>query len=211
MPVVQVNDGLSMHYEDRGSGDPIVWIAGTGQTGAVWHRFQLPAFTDRYRCVTMDLRGSGQTDAPCDGYDMPNMAYDVEDLIRTLDLGPSHVVGLSMGSAIVQELALAAPRLVRSAVMCGTWSCSRIEHHLRRHFEFRLIQLAEAPMEVFRAGSFWAWAPSFMDDEASRMAELEEFVKEVGSISVRAWMKQWRADVAHDTLGRLPKIGSGSV
>jgi pimeloyl-ACP methyl ester carboxylesterase len=47
---------------------------------------------------------------------MPNMAYDVEDLIRTLDLGPSHVVGLSMGSAIVQELALAAPRRVSCAV-----------------------------------------------------------------------------------------------
>src|SRR6476620_3690653 len=125
MPFAQVNKGLSMYFEEHGDGEPVLWLAGTGTCGDVWTRFQLPAFTDRYRCITMDLRGAGKTDAPTEPYSMSMMAKDVEGLIRHLELERAHLVGFSMGSAIVQELALAAPELVRSAVLWATWSSTQ--------------------------------------------------------------------------------------
>jgi 3-oxoadipate enol-lactonase len=206
MPFAQVNEGLSMYYEEHGTGDPVLWLAGTGTCGRIWNRCQLPAFTDRYRCITMDLRGTGQTDTPRGPYSMAMMAKDVEGLMRRLDLEPAHLIGYSMGSAIVQELALAQPELVRSAVLWATWSCTPIEHHIRRHFESRLIQLQEAPPEVFRAAGFWGWAPSFIEDETDRLEEMEEFVGEVSAIPVHARVEHYRADLAHNTLSRLAQI-----
>jgi pimeloyl-ACP methyl ester carboxylesterase len=208
VPFAELDDGLSMYYESQGDGpgEPIVWIAGTGQPGRVWNAFQVPAFADRHRCVTMDLRGAGRTDAPDGPYSIAAMAKDVESLLTCLGVGPAHFVGYSMGSAILQELALAAPRLVLSAVMWNSWSCTRLEHHIRRHFQARVMQLEQASLEVFRAASFWAWAPSFVEDEPDRMAELEALLAEAGGIEIEPWLHQWRADLDHDTLDRLPGI-----
>ncbi|MGH2966674.1 MAG: alpha/beta fold hydrolase [Solirubrobacterales bacterium] len=206
-----MNDGLSMYFEDHGAGDPVLWLAGTGTCGDMWNRFQLPAFTDRYRCITMDLRGAGKTDAPLEPYSMSIMAKDVEGLIRHLELEQAHLVGFSLGSAIVQELALAAPLLVRSAVLWATWSSTQIEHHIRRHFESRLMQLSEAPPDVFRSAGFWGWAPSFVDDEADLMEQLEAFLGEVSSIQPQARMEHYRADLAHDTLDRLGHISAPTL
>lgn len=206
MPFATVNDGLSLYFEEHGQGEPLVWIAGTGHSGRVWTKFQLPAFAERYRCITVDLRGCGQSDVPPGQYTMAMMAADIAGLMGHLSLESAHFVGFSMGSAILQELALAAPQMVRSAVMWGTWSCTPIEHHIRRHFEARLIALEQAPFEVFRAASFWAWAPSFVEREPTRMAALEEFIKQVSSVPLDAWANHFRADLMHDTLSRLPQI-----
>jgi pimeloyl-ACP methyl ester carboxylesterase len=211
MPFAQVNEGLSMYYDEGGSGEPVLWLAGTGTSGGMWSRFQVPAFTDRYRCIAMDLRGTGRTDAPDMPYSMPMLAKDVEGLMRHLELERAHLVGFSMGSAIIQELALTAPQLVRSAVLCGTWSSTSIEHHIRRHYESRMIQLREAPPQVFQSAGFWGWSPSFVDDEADLMEELEAFVGEVSSGEPGARLEHYRADLAHDTLARLGGVSTPTL
>lgn len=207
MPFVTVNEGISLHYEEYGDGDPVVWIPGTGNSGKVWTKYQLPAFTDRYRCVTVDLRGSGESDAPEEPYTPREMAKDVEDLVRELDLRDARFVGFSLGSCVIQELALAAPDLVGRAVMLSTWSSSPIEHHIRRHFEARLIALEQAPRDVFAAFAFWMWAPSVVDDDPERMDEIQRYFGEVsGSQPQHAYANHFRADISHDTLDRLEGI-----
>lgn len=206
MPAATMTDGASVHFEEHGAGEPLVWIPGTGHSGDVWAKFQIPAFRDRYRCVTIDLRGCGRSDEPADGYSIAAMATDVDDVVRHLGLESAHFVGYSMGSAILQELALAAPARVRSAVMWNTWSCTPIEHHIRLHFEARVAALERAPTDVFAAASFWAWAPSFVEDESERMAELQAYVAGAASVPRHVWADQFRADIEHDTLSRLPAI-----
>jgi len=61
MPVATVN-GVELHYRETGSGTPLVWVMGTGMNGDAWHRYQVPEFMDRYRCITYDLRGSGRSE-----------------------------------------------------------------------------------------------------------------------------------------------------
>jgi 3-oxoadipate enol-lactonase len=208
MPSVTVNEGISLHYEEYGEGEPIVWLPGTGNSGQVWTRYQLPAFEDRYRCVTVDLRGSGQSDAPEEPYTPAMMAKDVEDLVRELGLEGARFVGFSLGSCVIQELALAAPDVVGRAVLLSTWSSSPVEHHIRRHFEARLLALETAPRAAFAAFAFWMWAPTVVDDEPERMEENLAFFAEVsGAQPQHAYANHFRADIAHDTLDRLEGIG----
>ena len=208
MPKVTVNEGISLNYEEYGTGDPVLWIAGTGNSGEIWTRYQLPEFTDRYRCITVDLRGTGESDSPEDPpYTMKMLAKDVEDLVRELDLEGIPMVGFSMGSTIIQELAITAPELVGKALMLSTWSCTREEHHIRRHFEARLLALEKAPRDVFAAFAFWMWAPSFVDDEPERMQEIVDFFVSVsGSQPPHAYANHFKADLSHDTRGRLGQI-----
>jgi pimeloyl-ACP methyl ester carboxylesterase len=59
MPSVRCGD-IDIYYEDRGAGPAIVWIPGTGLRGSTWE-LQVRRFCDRFRCLTVDLRGSGNS------------------------------------------------------------------------------------------------------------------------------------------------------
>jgi 3-oxoadipate enol-lactonase len=207
MPRVTVNGGVAINYEETGQGEPLVWIPGTGNSGRVWERYQLPAFVDRYRCITVDNRGTGESDAPDEPYTVESMSRDIEGLVRELGLTGVTMIGFSLGSVIIQELAIRAPDLLGRAVLLSTWSSTRVEHHIRRHYEARLLALEKAPRDVFGAFAFWMWAPSFVDDEPDRMAELQEFFVGVSSAQPQhAYANHFRADLSHDALERLPQI-----
>ncbi|MGE2732269.1 alpha/beta fold hydrolase [Mycolicibacterium vaccae] len=111
---------MNLAYDDRGSGEPVLFIAGRGGAGRTWHLHQVPVFTRAgYRCVTFDNRGIGATENASD-FTTETMVGDVVDLIEKLDLAPVRIVGVSMGSFIAQELMVARPELVRSAVLMAT-------------------------------------------------------------------------------------------
>ncbi|WP_447407632.1 alpha/beta fold hydrolase, partial [Clostridium perfringens] len=74
----------------------------------------------RYRCLALDNRDVGQTHGPDRPYTTADLAADVTGLLGHLDLPAAHVVGLSMGGMIAQELALAAPDRVKSLVLVNT-------------------------------------------------------------------------------------------
>ncbi|MBV9514745.1 MAG: alpha/beta hydrolase [Mycobacteriaceae bacterium] len=110
----------SLAYDDRGSGEPVVFIAGRGGLGRTWHPFQVPAFLAAgHRAVTFDNRGVGAT-ANADGFTTETMVADTAALIEQLDLAPTNVVGASMGAYIAQELMVARPELVRRAALMAT-------------------------------------------------------------------------------------------
>jgi 3-oxoadipate enol-lactonase len=208
MPTVVVTGGLSRGYGEVGDGDPIVWVPGTGLSGHIWTRHQVPAFRDRYRCITVDLRGAGESDAPAEPpYTVALLRDDVAQLVEALGVDRAHFVGFSLGAAIVQELALSHPELVATATLLSAWSSSPREHHIRRHYESRLLALDRAPIEVFRAFSFWMWAPSFIDDEPERTAEIEQLLGEASAaMTPAAYVNHFLADLSHDARDRLPGI-----
>jgi pimeloyl-ACP methyl ester carboxylesterase len=207
MPVAHVNN-IDVAYEWEGAGEEtIVFVGGTGTGGAVWSKYQVPHFAPRYRCLTYDLRGTGASSAPVESYSVVGFAEDMAALLDELGVGDAHMVGLSLGSAIIQELALARPELVRSAVLLSTWSCTAREHHIRRWFEARLAAIESGPPEVFRAFSFWMWAPSVIDFEPDRTREIEQFFGTVtASQPTHAYANHFKADLGHDTVDRLGAI-----
>jgi len=206
MATARIN-GIDLSYRVEGAGPILVWVSGTGMSGNAWHRFQVPHFRDRYTCVTYDLRGCGRSDCPDGEYSAKVMAADLLGLLDHLEIGSAHLAGFSLGSATIQEFALANPDRVRSATLISTWSSTAREHHIRRHYQSRVTALEKGPMEVFRAFAFWMWAPSMVDEEYNRVTELEEFFGSIaGARDLRGYKGHFTADLAHETLDRLPQI-----
>ena len=103
-----------------GSGTtPLVLLHGLGSSADDWF-LQLPAFAPHYLCVAVDLRGHGLSDKPAGRYSVGSFAADVAGLIRTLDLAPAHILGLSLGGMVAQQMAIAHPQVVRSLVLLNT-------------------------------------------------------------------------------------------
>jgi pimeloyl-ACP methyl ester carboxylesterase len=119
MPHLSVN-ATELYYEVSGQGDPILFIHGLGSSAQDWE-YQVGHFAADYRVVTVDVRGHGQSAKPPGPYSIPLFASDLAALIRALDLGRVHVVGISMGGMIGFQLAVDAHDLVRSLVAanCG--------------------------------------------------------------------------------------------
>lgn len=133
---------LELAYEDRGGGDPVLFIAGQGGVGRTWALHQVPAFREAgYRVITFDNRGVGAT-AHSDDFTTETMVADTAHLIEELVGGPVRIVGVSMGSYIAQELMLARPDLVTQAALLAT----RGRHDRTREF-FR-----QAEEDLARAG-----------------------------------------------------------
>lgn len=121
---------IDLAYNARGTGEPVVFIAGQGGTGRTWDPHQVPAFLAAgYRVITFDNRGIGATEN-AEGFTTQTMVADTAALIESLDAAPARVVGVSMGAFIAQELMVARPELVSAAVLMAT----RGRHDRTREF-----------------------------------------------------------------------------
>ena len=126
MPFAELPTGIRMFYEVHGErGDPFLLLGGTGSDHLLWTA-HLPALSQRFRVITPDPRGTGATTRPADPATctMRVMAQDAAHLLDALALGPAHVAGLSLGSAVAMELGAARPDLVRSLHLHGAWATS---------------------------------------------------------------------------------------
>jgi pimeloyl-ACP methyl ester carboxylesterase len=136
---------VNLAYDDRGRGEPVLFIAGQGGLGRTWDLHQVPAFRAAgYRVITFDNRGVGAT-AGTAGFTTATMVADTAELIERLDAAPVRLVAVSMGSYIAQELMLTRPELVSQAALMAT----RGRHDRTREF-FRTAErdLANAGVQL---------------------------------------------------------------
>ncbi|HUQ54192.1 alpha/beta fold hydrolase [Lentzea sp.] len=119
MALVPLN-GIELNVQTEGSGDLVVLVMGTGSPGRVWRSYQVPALVRAgYRVAYFDNRGIKPSSECGGGFGIDDMVADTAAVISHLG-GPAHVVGTSLGARITQELSLAHPSLVRSAVLMAT-------------------------------------------------------------------------------------------
>lgn len=120
MPSAIVN-GVRIHYDDTGSGEPVVLVMGQGARGRAWHLHQVPVLVDAgYRVVTFDNRGVPPSEECPGGFTVDDLVADTAGLIEHLGLAPCRLAGVSLGAYVVQELMLRRPRLVRQGVLMAT-------------------------------------------------------------------------------------------
>ena len=110
---------VALYYERVGQGEPLVLVHGLGSSSRDW-AYQVPFFAQNYEVVVCDVRGHGQSGKPPGPYSMPLFARDLAGLIEGLGVGPSQVVGVSMGGMIGLQLAVDRPELVRSLVVVNS-------------------------------------------------------------------------------------------
>ncbi|MFZ0547824.1 MAG: alpha/beta hydrolase [Candidatus Promineifilaceae bacterium] len=118
MPVERVN-GIDLYYEMEGDGEAVVFIHGLGSSSRDWEQ-QMDFFAEQFRVVALDLRGHGRSEKPPGPYSMKMFAGDTAELIKTLDLGAVHVVGISLGGMVAFQLALDSPDSVKSLVIINS-------------------------------------------------------------------------------------------
>lgn len=115
---VRVGD-VEFHCEIAGSGEPLLFIHGLGSCAEDWQP-QIEFFRDRYRTIACDLRGHGRSSKPRGPYSIEVFARDLASLLRELETGPTHVVGISLGGMVAFELAVDSPERVRSLVIVNS-------------------------------------------------------------------------------------------
>ena len=118
MPRVKVND-IQMYYEIHGQGFPLILIAGYGCGSWLWFK-QLPHFSKTFQTIVFDNRGVGRTDKPDEAYSVRMFADDTSGLLKYLNVTKCHILGISMGGMIAQQLALSYPELVEKLILCST-------------------------------------------------------------------------------------------
>jgi pimeloyl-ACP methyl ester carboxylesterase len=116
-------DGRSIYYEVHGSGEPLLCVMGLAADTLSW-TLQLPAFAERHQTLIFDNRDVGQSSQVEGDYDLADMAGDALALADSLSLQSFHLLGVSMGGAIAQELALSAPHRIRTLTLAVTFAGS---------------------------------------------------------------------------------------
>src|SRR4051794_36026296 len=151
MAVIVADDGTRIAYScwGRRDGSPVVLIQGLGVDGRGW-ALQRGAFGRKHRCLAVDNRGTGHSDAPPGPYDLAQMAEDVIAVMDDAGFERAHFVGASMGGVITQIIGVMHPERVRSL----TLACTACQHH-----EWRRELLAEWGNEVGARGM-----PALMED-----------------------------------------------
>ncbi len=138
MPTISVN-GARLHYTDAGDGpEAIVFAHGLLWSGRMFDP-QVQVLKDRYRCITFDFRGQGQSEVTAGGYDIDTLTEDAKALIDALGCAPCHFVGLSMGGIVGMRLAARRPELLRSLILIETTADPEPEKNIPRYRMLGLI------------------------------------------------------------------------
>lgn len=184
MATVETGAGTTIYYEEHGSGEPLLCVMGLATDTLGW-ALQVPTFSERHRTVTFDNRDVGQSSAASGPYEVADMAQDALDLADAIGLETFHLLGVSMGGAIAQEMALAAPDRVRTLTLTVTfarggawgqalskvWSARVREMPRERHVDELLLlnlseELFENPGKVEFARNLLLQNPNPQDPEA---------------------------------------------
>ena len=120
MPKAEVN-GQTLYYEVVGEGEPLLCVMGLAANTLAW-TLQMQPFGERHQAVFFDNRDVGQSSMADGPYALADMAQDALALADELELDSFHLVGVSMGGAIAQEMALVAPDRIRTLTLAVTFA-----------------------------------------------------------------------------------------
>jgi pimeloyl-ACP methyl ester carboxylesterase len=205
MPSVDAS-GTELHYLRAGAGDPMLLIQGMSATHLAWGRPFLDALERSFDCIVFDNRGmglSGRAELP---FSTADMAGDAVGLLDALGIENAHVVGISMGGMIAQELALANPERVSTLTLGATY-CGGPQGSLMAPEDLQMLGTAYAsgePEQVFRAMWEINLSPGFREDD-SRFTAFAEMGAALPAPQPVV-LQQMHACAEHKTDDRLGQI-----
>ena len=204
MPQKACRTGVTLNYEISGEGDPLLLVMGTSGAIPLWGEV-ISRLAEHYQVIAFDNRGLGGSERGEGAISVASMAEDASALLEALDVPRAHVMGWSLGSAVAQEMALAHPDQVASAVMYATWG--RCDGFQRSVLAALRLPYVVRDMESALTVAGIAFSPQLLDHpdfEQMLVPMLPAFPQNDAQMQVT--VEQWDADLAHDTLDRLGSI-----
>lgn len=200
-------DDVRLHYEVTGDGTPVLLVMGFAMSGRAW-RFQVPTLSRAHEVCVFDNRGAGHTECRPQPFTTRVFADDVRRLMDHLGWPQAHIVGVSMGGMIAQELALRAPRRVRSLTLVATHAGGLRARLPRRRgiVQFWRAQTRRDRQERGRAVARLLFPDAFL--ESADPVWLERVIRDDFStpVALRSQASQYAAILRHDTRRRLGGI-----
>src|SRR6476659_5259117 len=198
--------GTELHFVRAGSGEPMLLIQGMSATHLTWGRAFLALLEHSFDCIVFDNRGMGLSGPAQMPFAIADLAGDAVGLLDALEIERVHIVGISMGGMIAQELALAYPERIRSLTLGATY-CGGPQGTLMGDEDLRMLGAAMASgdrEQVFRAMWEINLSPSFRAEE-SRYDAFREMAVELRAPK-EVILQQMQACAAHDTSARLNQV-----
>jgi 3-oxoadipate enol-lactonase len=200
--MLTIPPGAPLHYTLRGrSGPAVLLLHGLGSSSTDWPE-QQAALEACYRVVAVDLPGHGRSALPGGRLTIERMACDVGSVLTSLDAGPAHVVGLSLGACVGLRLALAMPACVRSLTLINPFARLQLAGpgDVAR-LALRIVLLGTAPrsaMAAHVAGRLFPWP--------EQRGLYEAAVASLAATSRRAYFAVMRALARFDARGQVAAI-----
>jgi 3-oxoadipate enol-lactonase len=204
MPKVIANK-IMANYEQQGTGEPLILIPYLAADHACY-AFQVPEYARHFTCISVDLRGTGESDKPQGAYTTEVLADDVAAFMQTMGITKAHVVGLSLGGAIGMWLAVTHPDKVASLSVHSGWT--RTDRFLQAVVESWQIvaQSVGVPEMTIRAVFPWCFTPELYVERPDYIESLAAFVRSRPQQSVPDFLRQSNAVLAHDVEPHLGRI-----
>lgn len=205
MPKIRAG-GITMNYDQQGSGEPVVLIPYLAADCACY-AFQVADYAKHFTCISVDLRGTGESDKPSGTYSTEMFADDVAALMQALGIPQAHIYGLSLGAATGLWLGAKYPERVRSLSLHSGWPKS--DAYLKtvvQGWQVMAKAMNSVPEMVIQAIFPWCFTPELYARNPDHIDALSAFVRGRPEQPVEAFIRTSDAVIAHDAEAQLAKI-----
>jgi pimeloyl-ACP methyl ester carboxylesterase len=205
MPRIQA-DNITMNYDQQGSGEPLVLIPYLAADYACY-AFQVADYSKQFTCISVDLRGTGESDKPGGIYSTEMFADDVAALMQAIGIDKAHICGLSLGAATGIWLAAKYPDRVKSLSLHSGWPKS--DPYLKtvvQGWQVMAKALNSVPEMVIQGIFPWCFTPELYAQKPDYIQTLSDFVRGRPRQPMDAFIRQSDAVMAHDAEAQLGKI-----
>jgi pimeloyl-ACP methyl ester carboxylesterase len=205
VPKIRANN-LTMNYEEQGTGEPLILIPYLSADNACY-AFQVAEYAKYFRCISLDLRGTGETEKSKEDYSTQELADDVAAFMQALGIAKAHVSGLSLGGAVGMWVAAKYPDRVISLSLHSAWpKTDPFIKAVVENWQTVAKALDSVPTMVVGALFPWCFTPELYAAKPEYIQSLADFVRSRPPQSVASFLQQSNAVIGHDAESQLSKI-----